>query len=57
LGYKWVWSGFVLDLSVSSATLFLEGGAKGTVASTTVDQEGSKTLTIPLPNLNIGWAF
>jgi len=56
-GYKWDWSGFVLDLNVGTATMDLEGEAEGEVGNMEVDAEGAKSFTMPTVNANLGWAF
>ena len=56
-GYKWDWSGFVLDINVGMAAMSLEGEAEGEVGNTEVDAEASKSFTLPTVNTNIGWAF
>ncbi len=56
-GYKWDWSGFVLDINVGMAAMSLEGEAEGEVGNMEVDAEASKSFTLPTVNANIGWAF
>jgi len=56
-GYKWDWSGFVLDVHVGAVRMNMEGAAEGEVGNTDVDAKGSKSFIMPTINANIGWGF
>ena len=57
VGYKWVWGGFVLDLGFGAAKILLDAEAEGQVGNEMVKATESKTETVPIVNINLGWAF
>jgi hypothetical protein len=57
VGYKWVWGGFALDLGFGASRIIVDAEAEGQVGDEMVKATESDSDTIPILNINIGWAF